>query len=349
MSARWRSLVALLGGVLLAACTSPHSLDAATDGDATATDAADIADDASCDDFNGAWYLTGWTCNGRPEAVCIAQEGCHATEYDFLNPSAHDGIARGSTLDIHGCSFRRVDEFTATVSCIDPESSERCAATATLATPQDRRATRVCCDPVAHPCGSDERCTESIVTTGQVTFPVSACLPAGPRREGERCMYMNPDGGTDEYCAPGLECGVDGCSPLCDAHGVGCEDPQSCFQFIAVPLIGLCAPRCNLLGNDCPADQTCRIFTQLLPDPSSQPPYGLCGPIAEVPTPIGGECENERSCPADSGCFLQGPMNTPGHCLPLCHVGTADCPVGYTCVTLVSPPVRGVGFCAPNH
>jgi hypothetical protein len=333
---------ALVGAWFLLACDTPDSRDASLDAEASFVD-GDASDAApSCEDFSGAYFVTDWTCQGRPATLCIAQQGCVATEYErgASVPTRGTAIGNALELDTH-CTLRRLPSRALLVACTDPISGESCSGTAARAdTPDDAV---LCCNPSASICNAGDTCVPVAVVSGQNQFGVAACLPAGPPHEGEPCG-PTADGGSFVQCAPGLRCPDGVCRPTCFASGADCAPPTRCVQTSDLPVFGACMPGCALLGHDCAAGETCRVVS-LLQTGATQPPYGICRPAGA--DPIGAICMSDLNCPPDTGCFFQGPLDSPGHCLPFCHLGTDECGVGNHCVALVAPSLDEIGYCAP--
>lgn len=115
----------------------------------------------------------------------------------------------------------------------------------------------------ADECGPDQKCEPYTITEGQQWPDEIRCCPAvdNPDLVGEECDVIDYNGSCLDTCERGAFCVLD--------------DPET--------LKGQCRPYCNPGGNDCPPDQTCKSFFELLPDEIPTVPLCMdqCDPLVQ--------------------------------------------------------------------
>ncbi len=347
----------LLVALSLAACSSsPASNPADAAADAPAADAAVDApaadapapsdgtpsgDSGACEDFSGAYTLTG-TCSvpgfSPFPSACVAQTGCDAQIVVTTGPTT--GTAAGNRLTFTSmvsgiplsCEATRGAGGALTIHCEAGGGAASCDATgAPAAFPG---ATRWCCDPAAQDCGAGQRCNFAGAGMNNAVA-LTACMPAGMGAEGAACMRADGRLGADD-CGVGLSCVNFGqatasqrtCQRLCRSSA-DCMGDAACVVVSDAPRGGICRPRCTILGSDCPMG-TCRHATTWgATSPATAP--AVLGTSCS-PTGTGAEgapCTSSLDCGANLTCARRSGAD-PFACRRICDM-THACPMGSTC------------------
>jgi len=348
-----RRAAALLAALSLAACASSPATPGA---DAAPPDAPPAADGGACEDFTGAYTLTG-TCSvpgfSPFPSACIAQTGCAARIVVTTGPTT--GTVAGNQLT-----------FTSMVSgipltCVatrggDGALAVRCAAgsvascEATAAPAAFPGATRWCCDAAAQDCGAGQRCNLVGVGGGNNTA-LTACIPAGVGADGAMCTRADGRLGADG-CGVGLTCANYGqaaggdrtCQRLCRSTA-DCMG-GACIVVADAPRTGVCRARCEPLGTDCAAG-TCRYLNSWPAESPDTAPALLattCEPVGAAAE--GAMCASSLDCDASLACARRTGAD-PFACRRICDMAHA-CPMGTTCTGMMSPTnPTAAGACLP--
>lgn len=364
-----RRTVTLLAALSIAACSSssPTNTPDAAVADAPAvdvpavdvsqsTDGAAAGDGGGCEDFSGAYTLTG-TCSvpgfSPFPSACIAQTGCSAQI--VVTTGSTTGTVSGNTLSFMSmvsgiplsCTATRQAGGTITVQC-DAGGLASCEATGEPASFPG--ATRWCCNPSAQDCGSGQRC--NLVGTGMGNnVALTACVPAGTVAEGATCTRTGGRLGADD-CGVGLSCVNYGqasateraCHRLC-RNSSDCMGGASCLAVSDAPRAGICRPRCELLGSDCPMG-TCRYLNAwtTMDESSAATMVTACLPMGDGVE--GGMCSNSNDCGANLLC-VRSSASAQGACRRVCD-STHACPAGTNCNgTMSATNPTAAGACVP--
>jgi len=189
-------------------------------------------------------------------------------------------------------------------------------------------------------CTVDAQCPEGQVCRGLATerseLLVRACVPVGPRREGDSCVKLPAK--REDACSAELLCaGMSGwCARPCHL-GKPNECPEGFFCADIRPQ-SACLPTCEKSG--CPAGQHCVQF----PEGSS-----ACAHV------YGTNCQ-QTPCPGGEHCLAFSDPPRPGkawlHCVERCGKDLPPCPDGkfcdgYECVPACDP--QGPSVCAEGY
>jgi hypothetical protein len=360
----------LLLAASLAACSSapaPVVADAgssdATAADAPAADApaadapAADAGAGACEDFSGAYTLTG-TCSvpgfSPFPSACIAQTGCSARIVVTTGPTTGTVVGNRMTFTsmVSGialsCVATRGGGGALSVVC-DAGGLARCDAVSEVAAFPG--AARFCCDPSAQDCGAGQRC--NLVGAGpNNAVALTACVPEGAVASGDACVRADGRLGADQ-CARGLTCVNFGqamvsqraCQPLCRSTA-DCTGGAACIVVSDAPRAGVCRAPCEVLGTNCPAG-TCRHATSWgAADPATAPAVTAttCQPVGTAEE--NATCAANNDCAANLTCARRTGAD-PLTCRRICDA-THPCPTGTACsgAATATDPV-GAGACLP--
>ena len=190
-------------------------------------------------------------------------------------------------------------------------------------------------------CLMDEQCPEGqscqrLATWGDGPL-VRACVPMGPRQEGEGCVPLPRD--KVSACAPGLLCGGRNegwCGRPCRLEdSAGCPEGFFCAETLPQPL---CLPTCETWV--CPADQQCIRFDEGV---------SVCAQVYG-PHCLDTPCADDRKCevnyaPPYPGKVWMECVEPCGENLPPCGAGKV-CD-GWHCLTACDP--QGPHVCGEGY
>ena len=207
----------------------------------------------------------------------------------------------------------------------------------------DQAETGTECRPVAV-CVSDDSCTRDEKCSlyhfeGGDDLDAIGCVPlAGePAAEGEPCVV---DACGLDNCGLGLVCPRNDpeamCVSLC-ASGDVCE-AGSCVDVVDNGALGLCAPQCDLLAQNCfDPSQACYVLADVI----------ACAPLGNglqnQVCQFGNQCAPGFACVSDSN--LDNCAGLELCCTGLCEVDGDPCPDSLTCVDAMLVEAEGVGVC----
>jgi hypothetical protein len=188
------------------------------------------------------------------------------------------------------------------------------------------------CDVEAQDCPSGWKCTWSAYVHLIPNGP--ACVPVGPRAEGEACGEMDD-------CAVGLQCeslwnqyAAPTCGRVCATDSF-CGSGQRCDQ--------ICYPVCTPFGSDCPPPKICSEVVALRGGLEGMI-YGTDGPVCRAAG--GGLPAYSHGCQSSTAC-VDGAVCILGQCIPLCDAQhpcpSSDVPAPQCQTNSYLPP--GVSTC----
>ncbi len=176
-------------------------------------------------------------------------------------------------------------------------------------------------------CATNETCDVTNMTTG-----ASACVKAGSGAAGASCT-------SSSGCLPGLTCASGVCHAYCGAGG-SCTGGASCLSYN------------NASGKAIPNYDVCSVSCDLM-NPKAACGSNGCGNVSgsitncqKAGTGLSDDsCNSAADCSPGMLCIDDGYDTV---CEKWCRIGKGDCPLGFSCTALASPPVIGgvtYGFC----
>lgn len=193
-------------------------------------------------------------------------------------------------------------------------------------------------DPIGGECTllASGECGEGNMCDFDYDLDRTACRPIGMIDYGQPC------GGQDD-CAEGTSCAEGLCRTLC-TESIGCTqaDEAECLWS---------------KGSAYVCDNSCDVFTlgSCRPDFECEIEYNYNGLLASACVPTGwfGDAEQGEDCFDLTGCVeslgcIDLDEDGTGVCMPLCEIGTNDCPAGASCdFELGTLHGTTVGVCRP--
>lgn len=182
-------------------------------------------------------------------------------------------------------------------------------------------------------CGTGNKCAFVLdnETTGHGTLQ---CVPDGDRGEGASCRFDSSYGGYDD-CRAGLACWDGACRSYC-AGSADCDASEECIAERSDDPIAVCAERCDVVADNCPASEGCYAWTDQ---------FAVCQTAGHGYT--GAYCDQHLDCERGNLCVS-------GICERVCDVSqypnteAPTCDYGAICVGLTGdyPVFAGVGTCS---
>ncbi|MBC8069559.1 MAG: hypothetical protein IAG13_14575 [Deltaproteobacteria bacterium] len=224
-----------------------------------------------------------------------------------LSACGEDGEAEGSTSDASSGTGTTTGSTLATDSATGGETTAD-PDTSTGEPPEGQ------CIFWKDECGEGQKCEPYSVEDDQIPDEIRCC-PAvdDPDLVGEQCQALEYNGSCLDTCERGAFCVLD--------------DPDT--------LSGQCRPYCNPSGNDCPPDETCKSFFELLGDVPTVPLcMEQCDPLVQdcdVPNWL---CIPDSPTTAGQSGFIcvSPPPGDPVGVLEPCALAN-QCEAGLVCVT----------------
>jgi hypothetical protein len=166
----------------------------------------------------------------------------------------------------------------------------------------------------ADECGEGQKCEPYSVEDDSIPDEIRCCPEVDdPDLVGEQCSVMEYSGSCLDSCERGAFCVVD--------------DPDR--------LLGQCRPYCQPGGNDCPADETCKSFFELLNDVPTVPLcMEQCDPLVQDCSVPNWLCIPDSPTISGQSGFIcvSPPPNEPVGALEPCALAN-QCEKGLVCIS----------------